>query len=821
VPLNFDALDSIRGLSAFRNLQVPKAPARPRTAADYALKGALILGRPIGLGLQQVGEALSTPGMVLSEAYGAAEAGKSPLDILKAGWRGVTEPTEKAKYPSFGERLVPEEEGEGFGRKAVRFGAEIATDPLTWVGPGAFKALGKVAVSGAKLVGGSKVAGALARSKPIEALARFAMPMDVVAKYGDRPGSFKWGSALVGKGKKVERQVQRELAEVTNRFTMKAKELGLMRGKGARERRLLAADVIEGKATTSDQAVNDFAKFMQDEWEKTAERVSNFGKTRDPITGRMVRTGPGFKVRLAGGAEVPFELAAKQFGRSYYPQMLTEDAIQRMMTTKGFSEQVESLAKQMNITKAQAKILIEEHTGLVKRAGHIEHSRLPDALAADLERDPLEVFPRYMQQVHRRMATAEEFGVQHEKLAKMLNRAVNAGLPAKVADDIQSAVEGRRVVGAFGLENIGPKITGFQTLSKMGPTSALAQLSQNVNNYIVYGGRNFAKGIVDYITDSPLRQEAAQVFHQGLMHELEREAMLSSKGKGFFGWAPRKWLAGIQFTRMDRGARIIGYTTGRAQAIRLAEDVVAEGKLITPQLRAFGLKPKDVSFFAKNGKFSKEAQRTLGEIASERTQFTTNWTDLPPAWRTPEMRIAMQFKNFTYQQTRMLVREVVVPAAKYFETGGKKGDIAPLVRAMIAFPVAGQGVAALRELFQEQMARVPELFGGEAIKRRKPRKFDEKHPVSQMLHDSMYVGAFGLAGDVLQQASRGRLAGWLAGPTAGDITENLEFGARHLMKGEAPDLEALLGRLYRHMPGRRILPLDPQEVAGAAARALR
>jgi hypothetical protein len=793
----------------------------------------------------------------LSEAYGAFESGRE--GIPSAAWRGLARGPAKAKYPSFAERLVPEEEGEGFARKFTRFGAELATDPLTWVGPGLVKGGAKLAVKGAKLAAGTKLAQGIARSGAAEDFARvIGLPLKShVSFFGKDP-------AFAGRLEAMEARFEELAARSTDKLTKAAKgltEAQRLKARGVLQQledlaetnpaewaRRYQTKTIWNGITSGDQKADAFAKFFYREGRalgKLARKMEDpYGmpfltRVANPVKPSLKTLRRDFKIlqqvpgkltrqkaqdvlmqvgnvsRSTAHAITTGELrrfdilrhptimgaAGKRLPLPYIPQILKREFVEQMATPAGMQKVVSSTAKRFRISEEEAEAFLKQQAGFVRRAGSIEYARQMKLPPDMLEQDPLKILDVYSRRLLRRFASASEFGIENQKLEAAIQAAIKAGMNPDTGTLLRNAVQGVR--DPRWIDKIAPSILGFQAITKMGPTSSIAQLFQNVNNIIAYRTGNFAKGLYRLSTDKKLGQRALLAANSHLQQQMAHligQASLWEKA----GAAPKRWLTWVGFNWTDRGARTIGYASGVAAAENAAK---AAGYRITPALKAMGLEARDMGFLARYGKLTPGAERRVGLKAAKITQFTTNYLDLPPLWQTAEMRIAMQFKNFVYQQTRFLTNQVVKPAAKYFETGGREGDVGPLMRALVAYPVAGQGVAAARDLFQEMMA---EQTG---VRRRKPRKFDYNHPVAQMVQDSLYVGAFGMAGDLVQQASRGRLLDWLAGPTVGDVTENLEFLGRHISKMEAPESEQILSRLIRHVPGRRAVPLDPQEIA--------
>ncbi len=61
----------------------------------------------------------------------------------------------------------------------------------------------------------------------------------------------------------------------------------------------------------------------------------------------------------------------------------------------------------------------------------------------------------------------------------------------------------------------------------------------------------------------------------------------------------------------------------------------------------------------------------------------------------------------------------------------------------------------------------------------------------------------------------------MLGPTVSDVSQGLEYAGKKAYAREMPTADELARMLYPHLPGRRIVPLQPQEVVGAAQQALR
>jgi hypothetical protein len=775
--------------------------ARPPKSVADTLKEFAFEAAEVPLGaLATVGDVLSRPQLALSEAYGAYEGGEeSPL---AAGHRGLTEGFEGIEYPTFGERLVPEQEDEGYGRKLARLGAEMVTDPtILFAGP-ITKGIGKAGLAAGRIVKASGPARKFAQSDAAQTLSRLVMSGEYnLRKYGGIGGEFV---ADAGKFalKESDELIERDWQE----FLGVLQETGLTNNsKAGVARRKLAANVLRGGGSSGDEGVDALAGYLRSKFQSLGDDVGNY----------VDDFGDRFMIHEAGGSR-PFSVM-----ENYYPQVFKDDFIQKALSKRGLSEQAEKLAKAQKISVQRAEEILRQHTGREKIAGHIELPQLPKSkeLMKLLEDDPAVVFAKYIGQVHRRMSNAKQFGIGNQRLTEGIQKAADAGLSPKTAEEASNAILGRFTESALGLDNLAPKLMAFQVLTKMGPTSSLLNLTQQANPIVTEGITNYVRGLAKLATDEGVRQRSLEAFRIGMRSQLDQ--LVGGSSAPHFA---TRWLRMSGFTGVEKVNRMVSYAGGVASAEQMGlkairrsggkipenlKRILAAGNPRSKTVKAFV--DSEWASFLKNGKFSPAAERRIGISAAEKTQFTSSWFDLPPMWRTPEMRLAMQFRSFIYQQSRFLVREVMQPAFKWADTGGAEGSIGPLARALAMYPIAGYGAAEIRELYAEGMAN---KLG---IKRKFKRKKDNRQALMQMVSDSMNVGSLGMAGDMLEQASRGRIMDWAVGPTASGLAyggEKLVGTARKMLfEGDFPGLEDVVEQGIRLVPGRRAVPLAPSELS--------
>ncbi len=815
-------------LAQFAAGNAPKKYQRPERPGLF--KKAAVDTAMLGLrGLGGVVDILERPAISLSEAYGdvveGEEGGESTFD---AWWRGLTEGREKKKYPTFAERIVPEEEDEGYGRKALRLGAEIATDPTSYMGLGALTNIGKKAIGkaaspiarGARAIASTELMQRVGHSKAAQSFARMVVPaINHISFHGGGAGK------AIGVGYDVADRARRKLVQPFIRdFDKHVRRLGLAGRKG-RARRSAVRHVLEGtldqelpagitRAMINDPAVQELAEITRGSLDFLGEMVKEFKDYK----------GEGFTMLMDDGSTMPFKMR-----KNYFPDMLNQKARQDVIKSSGSTRAAEKLAKERGITVEQARELQKRYSGKVVKFGNIEMprtSRMPINMRED---DVAEVYTRYVDEVFRRTSFSKEFGINLEKLVGetlpdtfvkgkripgkhtpgLFQHAEDFGLNKDTIQDVSDSIRGIAPKSFLGIEALAPYVMAFQVLTKLGPTSTLSNLSQQTNIVVREGFGNYLRGLVKLARDDGIRSRSVEAVETGIRNQLQD--LMGENTDNWMSAAATKWLGGVGFNLAESANRRVGYAAGVAAAEQAAKRAIKKAgpgaKSVDilkadPILARSALKGNDLNFYRETGKLSPAAERRVGFQAAEATQFTTNYLDLPSAWRSPEMKIAFQFKNFVYQQSRFLMRDVMGPAATWMESGGKRGTIAPLARAMAMYPAGGASVAALREIYAEKAANLT------GVERRFGRKIDEDHPIWQLVQDSLYVGSMGMAGDVLEQAKRGNLMEWAAGPTGADIGVILG-GLEKLSQGKPVDP---VSAATKFIPGRRALPLAPTEL---------
>jgi hypothetical protein len=486
---------------------------------------------------------------------------------------------------------------------------------------------------------------------------------------------------------------------------------------------------------------------------------------------------------------------------NYAPHMLNDDAMRKIAEGgQRFSRMVENFAEDNNMTHEEARRILQMMGGPA-RAGNIEYARQFKMRPEDMERNPLKYFTRYTERMYNRMAFGRVFGLDGKRLDRLLRRSVKQeGLDPKYAQGIGDIMKGR-TPSDYMLNSLASKVMGFQVLTKMGPLSSLANLTQSSNTVIKDGATNFVRGILRSTTNEG--QRAGVIAYQRGIHDmLVRIA-------GGTDALPAKYLEWIGFTPIERMNRLLGANT----SLRTMEELIKKSGRWTDDIGRRGiareeLTPEIVEQVVNGGMLPQHLADRVGLLGADASQHATHYKDLPLWMQGPMARVMFQYKSFVYQQTRFLGREVLQPARKYFKSGGKEGTIMPLLRAAGVFTLGAETVNYIR---QHTRAAAGKLTGLDY----EVEEFDEDHPLWQLFEHSMYVGGLGAAGDLVERASRRDLKGWLLGPTFGDITDVSEglIATLRKMSDEGPEgfpWDKLMVEAQRRVPGvGTLLPREP------------
>jgi hypothetical protein len=226
------------------------------------------------------------------------------------------------------------------------------------------------------------------------------------------------------------------------------------------------------------------------------------------------------------------------------------------------------------------------------------------------------------------------------------------------------------------------------------------------------------------------------------------------------------------FTGTEFYNRLYSAFAGKRYAEHLADKLQKSGEMgwRSPQYRAelkkLGFEAADIEALIKDGPLTAKNAEKLAEASFEMTRLTQFMTEsffLPGSWSNPAVRLLTQFKNFSYNQSSLLYNEPMKQAYNFMKSGGKTGDLMPLIKTAVILPLAG---AAIYHFKKEGTSK---LFGLTFYEKMLAGKSEPLKWFSYIFN----AGGFGIGSDIVASLAMGKsgLANLIGGPTISDIAE--------------------------------------------------
>ena len=379
----------------------------------------------------------------------------------------------------------------------------------------------------------------------------------------------------------------------------------------------------------------------------------------------------------------------------------------------------------------------------IKRQGSLEFAREVDLPFYDP--DPLRVIPSYVAGSSMRLAQIGEFGQDQRIINNLINKIRKAGGDEK-ANTIRYGVD--RILGVINDGQTGVAKTSrlLRTLQgfKLG-LAAIPNVTQGALNSLLAGDlRAAAYGVGRLFTKAgkqfALRSGATL---DSVINEMSREAGASGK-------ILRTFLKSTGFTGTEKMNRIIAANAGLSYGRRLFSSLLKNPnhRLGRQMLSELGV---DVDKALARGSLAEDELLVMGKKFSDMTQFRARPQDLPLFASSPQGKVFFQFKNFIYNQTRLVYRTTIQELRnKNFGRATRNF----LILATI-FPVVGNVIRQVRNI----------VTGRE----------EESEGFKKYFESIASVGALGIFGDAISSARYGRATEFLVGPTVGEFGEMIEI----------------------------------------------
>lgn len=597
-------------------------------------------------------------------------------------------------------------------------------------------------------------------------------------------------SRFAGKsGKKVAEGLER--AQTITRLEIEPYYARLAKAfEGLSEKELVQSAIYREKGAVMRPMVSKKAVAAAEKWGKELDNMRNdLLKFRDPLNNELRVWNPmaGRIGRWEPISAVDEQGMLKHIIKNYYPRVYGKE-----FYGKGGQQSLYKLYRAAGKSHEEAEGLARRLAHRPKRVGHIEMARTGDEIGYEL--NPAKVLPKYFYDSLLRKNLAKEFGVNNEIIDIAMADLTKAGFTKKYTDAIMQVVTGKNIHDQA-WEKLATYITSFQALSKLGFATSGANLFQGPMNQWVRSGLGNTLRSMQKLAAREKGELGAAAFMRASRGDIVK-GMLGGKSR----WTDM-YMKMIGFESSEKLGRYMGAIGGDLEAQTLAKkwfrnlgDAAAgnkkalkeAGRLESELMRKYKI---PVSVIDDAGKIpdvvniAGRQRRLLDEaaiMAADKTMHAFFPWELPPGWRSPFWRTALQFKSFIYKQTEFMTSEVVGPGLQWFATDGAKGDVMPLLRMLFAMPIGAEAVTHLRDVAKAAPEELVSLLKEGKFSDRKYKEFflDADNPTARLLSDLTYVGTFGMLGDAIDSAQEGRLWKWAAGPTIADVIEGSESLAR-------------------------------------------
>lgn len=533
-----------------------------------------------------------------------------------------------------------------------------------------------------------------------------------------------------------------------------------------------------------------------------SERVNEALSAWKEVSTKYAETakGLGFKLRsiLPNG-----EIVTKDFNpaRNYFPEYIDK---QKLMTKQGFDEAVAAMVrdKKLSPDKAETTLLSilskeespEDFAQIVNRSGRaqtkkdveqfvnkyyksgsprrfssLEYSRNANLPPELLIKDPRVVLTRYVQSASHRIAEAESFGVNNEKLYNLSGKK-ESGIISQIRNPydkalalrIMSRVLGTEPLDAASAASAFEKLRGLNTFS-LG-LSAISNATQSVNTATVTALSDMKNALIDTFRSQgqDFADQSGAVLADTI-RDISRGVTATSGSHPI----QESFMRATGFPMTERLNRVIAANAGKHYLLNLEEELMSAknyaeaSPIVKAKFYELGLNPKDIwekGGFVKPGNDLLQGLELGGQYSHktsiydprllygakkivEKSQFRTSAQDLPLFWSSDFGKLITQFKTFQYKQMQFVKSQVFDELAR--------GNAAPLIKyATIAL--------ALGEPSQNLKA----LIRGDS------KRFDMT-ATQKMMDDLLAVGGLGLFSDAIKAASGGNYGTtrFLLGPT--------------------------------------------------------
>ncbi len=385
--------------------------------------------------------------------------------------------------------------------------------------------------------------------------------------------------------------------------------------------------------------------------------------------------------------------------------------------------------------KAEALAKLQRFRSNIQRHGSLEYAR--ELNLPFYDPDPVRVLPFAAASGAKRLAQISEFGQDHQRINQEILKIAEGGGNADFARKSIDKMLGVITEGDTAEARVSRLLRAAQTM-KLG-LSAIPNATQGVlNSMLAADAPTVAAGFISALSS---RGKRLAIESGAAIEPVLAEAHKELGG----GRMVDKYLKYTGFSQTEQFNRATAANVGAKWAKKNLSILMDSPKNAGARARLEEL-GVDVDKAIARGSLTQDERLMAAKKFSDLTQFRTRPEDLPAFASTPLGRVAFQFKNFAYNQARLIAKETV---GEIREGRVGRGLRTAFVIATL-FPAAGELVRLLRN----------GITG---------REQDFESDVEHYFTALSSAGTLGILQDAITSAQSGKSLEFLAGPAAGDL----------------------------------------------------
>lgn len=365
------------------------------------------------------------------------------------------------------------------------------------------------------------------------------------------------------------------------------------------------------------------------------------------------------------------------------------------------------MMKEHGMSLAQAEDFMEGRGRDVPLVGNVERAREYDL--PFYRTDPAAMIS-YLEGAGEAAARTRVFGQQRQKLENEITRIPSVKARSRVREIMDSVLSKR----PFEEETkaLVSLAADWSVLSKM-TFSALKAVGHSVHAAMSSNTRAYLRGVVEGTTGWKQAHDHA-VLSGAILEQYKTEMLREYGAKRKIA---SKFLDVVGFQGTYEFGRVVSDATARQYLTRYALPKLMKERSVEYYRRTL----KDVYLLSDDaidsaidrGGWTEEDLNRAGKALSDKTMFTFDPSELPPAWRARSkepiadnvlagVRVMTLLKGYMFK-TSALLRERIIDEVK-------QGNFRPLIPFLVLYPVMGELIADLGALFTANRKRYDDLM---------------------------------------------------------------------------------------------------------------